>query len=65
MTPLPSLSTRPPRQHVSDERVRLIRALAAHGQQQKDIAAVLGVSRSYVSFVVNGKRRTRSKGDQS
>jgi predicted XRE-type DNA-binding protein len=42
---------------LSDEQVRRIRELKAAGMKQKDIAPLFGVSRSYISLLVNDLNR--------
>ncbi len=42
---------------VSDEAVAEIRRLRAAGERQKDLAEKFGISRAYVSRLVNGRRR--------
>jgi hypothetical protein len=43
---------------VSDEEVAFVRSRVANGESQKDVAKAMGVSRAWVSLVVNGKRRS-------
>jgi hypothetical protein len=51
-----------PESHLTDEDVRTIRSRRAAGASQKDLAEQFGVSQSFVSMVVNGKKRAAAGG---
>ena len=49
-------------ERVTDEQVRLIRRRRQAGASQEDLAAQFGVSSSFISMVVNGKKRLSAGG---